>query len=82
MERRNFLKLLGLGTVGAVAAATAFVETATAATPVDRTLDQVAERNQGEGEFAQRRRRMRRRVMRRRHRMMRRHRRMMRRRFM
>lgn len=74
MERRNFLKLLGLGAIGAAVAATTAVESASAATPVDRTLDQVVERNRGEGEFAQRRRmrRMRRRMVRRRRRMMRR----------
>ncbi|MGL4324610.1 MAG: twin-arginine translocation signal domain-containing protein [Beijerinckiaceae bacterium] len=61
MERRGFLKLLGLGAVTAAVASTVGLEEAQAA-PVnapagqtaDQFLDELVAANKGDGEFAQR----------------------------
>ncbi|MGL4496587.1 MAG: twin-arginine translocation signal domain-containing protein [Beijerinckiaceae bacterium] len=60
MERRGFLKLLGLGAVTAAVASTVGIEAAEAApaapapaATTDAFLDQLTEANKGDGEFAQ-----------------------------
>lgn len=59
MERRGFLKLLGLGAVTAAVASTVGLEEAQAAPKsgetksVDQFLDELTSANKGDGEFAQ-----------------------------